>query len=74
MIMGGGIFLRTLFIETLPYLRDNPRYMAGEFLSVALQNIEDFKFEEVRFYNVKMILSCTIHRHLIILKKLPTKQ
>ena len=28
-------------------LRDNPRYMAGEFLSEALQNIEDFKFTEV---------------------------
>ena len=74
MITGGGIFLKSLFIETLPYLRDNPRYMAGEFLSVALQNIEDFKFEEVRLLNIKMILSCKIHRHLIILKRLATKQ
>ena len=72
--MGGGIFLKSLFIETLPCLRDNPRYMAGEFLSVALQNIEDFKFEEVRFFNMKMILSCKTHRHLITLKRLPTKQ
>ena len=36
-------------------LRDNPRYMAGEFLSNALQNLEDFKFEEVRVLHFKII-------------------
>ena len=37
-------------------LRDNPRYMAGEFLSNALQNLEDFKFEEVRVLHFKVTL------------------
>ena len=36
-------------------LRDNPRYMAGEFLSNALQNLEDFKFEEVRVLHFRVI-------------------
>ncbi len=36
-------------------LRDNPRYMAGEFLSNALQNLEDFKFEEVRVLYFRVI-------------------
>ena len=36
-------------------IRDNPRYMAGEFLSDALQNIEDFKFEEVRLLHIMIV-------------------
>ena len=47
--------------------------MAGEFLSDALQNLEDFKFEEVRFrmQNQLMIL---IYRPLTILRRLAMKQ
>ena len=54
-------------------LRDNPRYMAGEFLSDALQNIEDFKFEEVRFCMLKQLI-ISLYRPLTILRKLAMKQ
>ena len=48
--------------------------MAGEFLSVALQNIEDFKFEEARPLSIEMILSFEIFRLSIILERLAMKQ
>ena len=51
--MAKGLFI--FFLLKLK-LRDNPRYMAGEFLSNALQNLEDFKFEEVRVLHFKVIL------------------
>ena len=39
-------------------LRENPRYMAGEFLAEALQKLENFEFDDVGcFYNVKVIIS-----------------
>ena len=76
-IFGAKVFLNLsdkfwFFLMLEHNLRDNPRYMAGEFLSEALQNIEDFKFTEVWFlidpksrYN---------YRPLIILRKQPMKQ
>ena len=66
------MFLESVLLK--PYIRDNPRYMASEFLSVALQNIEDFKFEEARSLHIKMILSFKIFRLLIILERLDMKQ
>ena len=48
--------------------------MASEFLSVALQNIEDFKFDEARSLNIKIILSFKIFRLLIILERQAMKQ
>ena len=45
--MGGGSF--SLLLK--PQLRENPRYMAGEFLAEALQKLDNFKFDEVGFFS-----------------------
>ena len=41
--MGEGVLAFLLKLQ----LRENPRYMAGEFLAEALQKLENFKFDEV---------------------------
>ena len=52
--MGEGVLAFLLKLQ----LRENPRYMAGEFLAEALQKLENFKFDEVGcFQNRKVITS-----------------
>jgi hypothetical protein len=35
--------------ESLDIVRENPQFMANEFLSSALQKLDSYKFEEVLF-------------------------